>query len=131
MANDNLDLEDDPFLEDDLFLEDERALGEEEHPPERRRVLDEGRVLEEELFLENEPLAEDDLFDFEDEFERLREKTARTSVVYDDIYEDDAEQSEGGFFSEITPRQWLLLAFLALLDVVVIAVGVLVVIGIL
>lgn len=65
-------------------------------------------------------------FDFEDEFDRLREKTARTSAVYDDMeLEDEFEDEQPqGFFSQITPGQRLILLVLLLVDIVVIAVGV-------
>ncbi|HSM56020.1 MAG TPA: hypothetical protein VK879_07695 [Candidatus Sulfomarinibacteraceae bacterium] len=64
-------------------------------------------------------------FDFEDEFDRLREKTARTSAVYDDMELDDEFEDEEpqGFFSQITPGQRLILLVLLLLDIVVIAIG--------
>ncbi|MFW5942469.1 MAG: hypothetical protein ACOC9V_05715 [Chloroflexota bacterium] len=63
-------------------------------------------------------------FDFEDEFDRLREKTTRTSAVYDDMeLDEEYDEEPQGFFSQITPGQRLILLFLLLLDIVVIAIG--------
>ena len=105
MADDDFNLEDDPLL-DELFDEEDHSLA-------------------------DDTADDEEPFNFEEEFERLREKSARTSVVYDDLDVDaDEDVSEGGFFSQITPRQRLVLALLALLDVIVIAIGVLVVLGI-
>ena len=72
---------------------------------------------------------EDEEFDFEDEFDRLREKTARTSAVYDEMeYEElEAEETRGGFIGQFSPQQRLILALLLLLDIVAIVVGTLVV----
>lgn len=73
----------------------------------------------------------DDSFDFEDEFDRLRQKTTRTSAVYDDMEFEELEEEEGeGFFAQISPQQRLILALLLLLDIVVIAIGALVVVGV-
>ena len=73
----------------------------------------------------------DDSFDFEDEFDRLREKTTRTSAVYDDMEFEELEEEGGeGFFAQISPQQRLILALLLLLDIVVIAIGALVVVGV-
>lgn len=74
---------------------------------------------------------EDESFDFEDEFDRLRQKTARTSSVYDEmeLEELEEEQSEG-FFSQISPQQRFVLALLLLLDILAIALGVLVITGV-
>lgn len=72
---------------------------------------------------------EEEEFDFEDEFDRLREKTVRTSAVYDEMeYEElEAEETGGGFIGQFSPQQRLVLALLLLLDIVAIAVGALVV----
>jgi hypothetical protein len=72
---------------------------------------------------------EEEEFDFEDEFDRLREKTVRTSAVYDEMeYEEvEAEESSGGFISQFSPTQRLILALLLLLDIAAIVVGALVV----
>ena len=72
---------------------------------------------------------EDEEFDFEDEFDRLREKTVRTSAVYDEMeYEElEAERSRGNFITQFSPQQRLILALLLLLDIVAIVVGALVV----
>jgi hypothetical protein len=76
---------------------------------------------------------EDEAVDFEDEFDRLREKTARTSAVYDDMEFEDLEEEaveERGFFGQFSPGQRLVLALLLLLDILAIGLGVLVVFNI-
>jgi hypothetical protein len=72
-----------------------------------------------------ENVEESPPFDFEDEFDRLRQKTARTSAVYDDMEMDDEliVEDERGFFARISPGQRLVLLLVLLLDIVVIAVG--------
>lgn len=72
---------------------------------------------------------EDEEFDFEDEFDRLREKTVRTSAVYDEMeYEElEAEEPRSGFIGQFSPQQRLVLALLLLLDILAIVVGALVV----
>ena len=73
----------------------------------------------------------DDSFDFEDEFDRLRQKTTRTSAAYDDMEFEELEEEGGeGFFGQISPQQRLILALLLLLDIIVIAIGALVVVGV-
>jgi hypothetical protein len=76
---------------------------------------------EEEFALEEEEVS----FDFEDEFDRLRQKTSRTSAVYDemDLEDDLVDEEPQGFLAQITPVQRLILLVLLLLDVVVIAIG--------
>ncbi|HZD11803.1 MAG TPA: hypothetical protein VE553_10715 [Candidatus Binatia bacterium] len=77
--------------------------------------FDEEEVVEE----ENAP------FDFEDEFDRLRQKTARTSAVYDEMaLEDELDvEEDSSFLGRISAGQRLILLLLLLLDIVVIAVG--------
>jgi hypothetical protein len=72
-----------------------------------------------------EDIEESPPFDFEDEFDRLRQKTARTSAVYDDMEMDDEliVEDERSFFEQISPGQRLVLLLVLLLDIVVIAVG--------
>lgn len=72
---------------------------------------------------------EDEEFDFEDEFDRLREKTVRTSAVYDEMeYEElEAEETGGSFISQFSPQQRFILAVLLLLDILAIVVGALVI----
>ena len=73
----------------------------------------------------------DDSFDFEDEFDRLRQKTTRTSAVYDEMEFEELEEEGGeGFLAQISPQQRLILALLLLLDIIVIAIGALVVVGV-
>lgn len=78
-------------------------------------------MAEEEFGLEEEEVS----FDFEDEFDRLRQKTSRTSAVYDDMELEDEleEETSQGFLAQITPGQRLILLVLLLLDIVVIAIG--------
>lgn len=76
---------------------------------------------------------QDDAVNFEDEFDRLREKTARTSAVYDDMEFEDLEEEvvvERGFFGQFSPAQRFILALLLLLDILAIGLGVLVVFNI-
>ena len=76
---------------------------------------------------EDEEIAEEGApFDFEDEFDRLRQKTARTSAVFDDMeMEEELEyEDERSFLGRISPGQRLVLLLILLLDIVIIAVGV-------
>jgi hypothetical protein len=76
---------------------------------------------------------EDESPDFEDEFDRLREKTARTSAVYDDMEFEDLEEEvveERSFLGQFSPAQRFILALLLLLDILAIGLGVLVVFNI-
>jgi hypothetical protein len=85
------------------------------------------RGMAEEFDFEEEP---DDTFDFEDEFDRLREKTTRTSAVYDEMEFEDLEEdvvAERGFLAQFSPQQRFVLALLLLLDILAIALGVIVV----
>lgn len=86
---------------------------------------------EETFNFEEEEGEESPPFDFEDEFDRLRQKTARTSSVYDDMAFDEelVVEDERGFLAQITPGQRLILLLLLLLDIVVIAVGFLALFG--
>ena len=69
------------------------------------------------------------MFDDDDDFaSNLREKSTRTTAVYEEV--DDIPESGGGILARFTPTQRLILAALALLDVVVIALVVLVIAGI-
>lgn len=69
------------------------------------------------------------MFDDDDDFaSNLREKSARTTAVYEDV--DDIPENEGGVLSRFTPTQRLILAVLALVDVVVIAIVLLVITGV-
>lgn len=88
--------------------------------------------MAEEFDFEDEA-EEEDTFDFEDEFDRLREKTARTSAVYDEMEYDDYEEevaAERGFLGQFTPQQRFVLALLLLLDILAVGLGVLVVFGV-
>lgn len=66
----------------------------------------------------------------EDEFDQLRQRSARASTAYEDV---EIEEGGGGGFSLslLTPGQRLVLAVLLLLNVIVIIIGVLAVAGIL
>lgn len=82
--------------------------------------------FEDEAIEEDVQLEESTPFDFEDEFDRLRQKTARTSAVFDDMeMEEELEyEDERSFLARISPGQRLVLLLILLLDIVVIAVGV-------
>ena len=63
-----------------------------------------------------------------DEFDRLRQKSARAGSAFDDIEEEDPFQQEeqGSALSlqGLTPQQRMILAVLVLLNVIVIAIAV-------
>jgi hypothetical protein len=65
----------------------------------------------------------------EDELESLREKSARTSTIYDEI-EGEEQGPKTGFFAGLTPQQRLVLAFLLFIDIIALACGALVVLGV-
>lgn len=69
--------------------------------------------------------SDDAPFDFEDEFDRLRQKSSRTSAVFDEMeMEEELEyEDERGFLARISPGQRLILLLILLVDVVVIAIG--------
>jgi hypothetical protein len=68
----------------------------------------------------------------DDQFEQLRQKSARSGSMYDDMEADGAAQSGGSSFSwsNFSSGQRLVLALLIVLDIVAIGFGVLVVTGI-
>lgn len=86
-------------------------------------------MAEEFDFAEDESL--DNSLDFDDEFDRLRQKTARASAVYDDMEYEELEEEVGGrgggFLGQFSPQQRLILAVLLLLDILVIGLGALVI----
>lgn len=57
----------------------------------------------------------------DEDLDSLREKSARASTVYDDLEGDEQPESSGGFLSQYSPGQRLILALLLLLDVVALA----------
>jgi hypothetical protein len=60
----------------------------------------------------------------DEELENLREKSARTSTIYDDIEVDGGGTSSGGFsLSALTPQQQFILAFLLFINVIACAGG--------
>ena len=64
----------------------------------------------------------------DDELDSLREKSTRASSVYDDLEGDEQpESSGGGFLSQYTAGQKLILALLLLIDVVALAFVILVI----
>ena len=67
----------------------------------------------------------------DDELDSLREKSTRASSVYDDLEGDDEqpESESGGFLSQYTSAQKLILALLLFIDVVALACVILVVTG--
>lgn len=64
-----------------------------------------------------------------DEFEELRERSMRNSSVYEDL--DVETSSSGGFLSQFTPIQRLILAVLLLIDIIVVIYVILSITGIL
>jgi hypothetical protein len=67
----------------------------------------------------------------DDELDSLREKSTRASSVYDDLEGDEQPESEGGgFLSQYTSSQRLILALLLFIDIVALACVILVVAGI-
>ena len=63
----------------------------------------------------------------DDELDSLREKSTRASSVYDDLEgEEESTSSGGGFLSQYTAGQRLILAVLLLLDIVALACVILV-----
>ncbi len=65
----------------------------------------------------------------DDEFDRLRERTALASEMYEEMEEMPAKSSSGGFFSRLTPGQRFIISILILLNVIVIIIGFLVLTG--
>ena len=64
----------------------------------------------------------------DEDFDSLREKSARTSSVYDDIEGGEAEERSGGLRS-LTAQQRLILALLLFIDIVALACAVLIFTG--
>ncbi len=106
------------------------------------RTDDDFSAFREDLFGDEggTPLADDlppvgDIDDIEDEFEQLRRKSARGESLDDDLASDDAffsEESGGGSgfaWRNFTPGQRLTLALLVLLNIIMGAVGLLIVTG--
>lgn len=66
-----------------------------------------------------------------DDFDRLRQQSARASSSYDDLTLEEDSRSSGGFaLNQFTPSQRLILAILVLLNVVVGAIALFAMIGI-
>jgi hypothetical protein len=60
----------------------------------------------------------------DDEFDNLREKSTRTSTIYDDLeMEGEGSSGEGFSLSALTAQQRFILAFLLFLNVIACAVG--------
>jgi hypothetical protein len=74
---------------------------------------------------------EEESFDFEDEFDRLRQKTARTSAVFDEMELEEGyeEEQPEGFFAQISAGQRIILLVLLFVDIVAVGIGVLAVLG--
>lgn len=108
------DLDDDfPVLRDDIFGDDEGATGDapgmEDLPP---------------------------LDDIDDEFEQLRRKSTRGGSLDDDLdndetlFSEETSRSSGGFaWGSFTPGQRLILALLVLLNIIIGAIGLMVITG--
>ena len=65
----------------------------------------------------------------DDEFDRLRERTALASEMYEEMEEMPAKSSSDGFFSRLTPGQRFIISILILLNVIVIIIAFLVITG--
>jgi hypothetical protein len=60
----------------------------------------------------------------DEELDNLREKSARTSTIYDDLQTTgEGTSGGGGGLSGLTPQQRLILAFLLFLNVIACAAG--------
>ncbi|MGH2536045.1 MAG: hypothetical protein ACRDHL_01480 [Candidatus Promineifilaceae bacterium] len=57
----------------------------------------------------------------DEEFESLREKSARASTVYDDLESEPSVARTGGLLAGLSPSQRLLLAFLVFIDILALA----------
>jgi len=71
--------------------------------------------------------------DDDDQFEQLRQKSARSGSMYDEMEADGAGQSGGGSsfsWSSFSSGQRLVLALLIVIDIIAIGFGVLVMTGI-
>ena len=61
----------------------------------------------------------------DEELDNLREKSTRTSSIFDDMETGGQESSSGGGgLSSLTPQQRLILAFLLFLNVIACAAGI-------
>jgi hypothetical protein len=66
----------------------------------------------------------------DEELENLREKSTRTSTIYDDIEVEGQGSGGGGFsLSALTPQQRFILAFLLFINVIACAVGIFVILS--
>lgn len=59
----------------------------------------------------------------DEELDNLREKSTRTSAIYDDLEVEGEGASEGFSLSVLTPQQRFILAFLLFLNVIACAFG--------
>ncbi len=66
-------------------------------------------------------------FDDYDEFDGLREKSARRAAAYEAV--DFYDEEESGFFDRVTPMQRLILAIVLVVDVIIIGYVILVLLG--
>ncbi len=85
------------------------------------------------LFDDDEPEGEGTewVSNLDDDFDRLREASARSTDLYDDMEIGAAAGGGiGGFLSRLSPGQRLIIAVLFLLDVLVFGCGLLVVTGV-
>jgi hypothetical protein len=54
----------------------------------------------------------------DEELDNLREKSTRTSTIYDDLETEGEGAANGSGLSSLTPQQRLILAFLLFLNVI-------------
>jgi hypothetical protein len=57
----------------------------------------------------------------DEELESLREQSTRASSVYDDLEGEPVSESSGGFFSQLTSGQKLILALLLFVNIAALA----------
>lgn len=114
-------------MADDFISEFRNSFGDEEGPDWVQDLDEEEGGFGDFAELEAEPQPEP-----EDEFDALRQRSARVSSAYDDLSLEEEEGSGGGFsLEQFTPPQRLILALLVLLNVVVGVVAILALAGIL
>jgi hypothetical protein len=75
------------------------------------------------------PVEEEDESSTEEAFERWRQEANLAASELDDELENRSVDSEGGFFSQLSPMQRLVLAVLLLMNVIIVTLAILIVTG--
>lgn len=91
-------------------------------------------LRDDDFSFDNKDLSSDmsDTYGEPDQFDQLRETSARSETLYNDINDDAINESGGGSgfsLSSFTPGQQLILAVLVVLNVLMIGFGLLVIAG--